>query len=82
VAQLEALSWDQQGMVDFLVMLRASRFAGVGHSSFAWNVALVRHLFAQQKDHLKGPHLLKNDELSEVYGYPRQYPEYASCLWP
>ncbi|KFZ20628.1 hypothetical protein V502_03110 [Pseudogymnoascus sp. VKM F-4520 (FW-2644)] len=80
-AQLEALSWDQQGMVDFLVMLRASRFAGVGHSSFAWNVALVRHLFAQQKDHLRGPHLL-NDELSEVYGYPKQYPEYASCLWP
>ncbi|OBT51878.1 hypothetical protein VE04_07338 [Pseudogymnoascus sp. 24MN13] len=81
VAQLEALSWDQQGMVDFLVMLGASRFAGVGHSSFAWNVALVRHLFAQQKGHLKGPHLL-NDELSEVYGYPKQYPEYASCLWP
>ena len=80
-AQLEALSWDQQGMVDLLVMLRASRFAGVGHSSFAWNVALVRHVFAQQKDHLRGPHLL-NDELSEVYGYPKQYPEYASCLWP
>ena len=80
-AQLEALSWDQQGMVDFLVMLRASRFVGVGHSSFAWNVALVRHVFAQQRDHLRGPHLL-NDELSEVYGYPKQYPEYAGCLWP
>lgn len=81
VAQLTAMSWDQQGMVDFLVMLRASRFAGVGHSSFAWNVALVRHVFAQQKDYLRGPHLL-NDELSDVYGYPKQYPEYASCLWP
>ncbi|ELR06925.1 hypothetical protein VC83_05932 [Pseudogymnoascus destructans] len=80
-AQLGALSWNQQGMVDFLVMLRASQFVGVGHSSFAWNVALVRHVFAQQRDHLKGPHLL-NDELSEVYGYSKQYPAYASCLWP
>ncbi|KAL5345548.1 hypothetical protein ACLOAV_009298 [Pseudogymnoascus australis] len=80
-AQLEALSWDQQGMVDFLVMLRASQFAGVGHSSFAWNVALVRHVFAQKRDHLKGPQLL-NDELSKIHGYPKQYPEYASCLWP
>ncbi|KFY42161.1 hypothetical protein V495_04643 [Pseudogymnoascus sp. VKM F-4514 (FW-929)] len=81
VAQLKEMSWDQQGMVDFLVMLRSSQFVGVGHSSFAWNVALVRHTFAQQKDHLRGPHLL-NDELSDVYGYPKQYPEYASCLWP
>lgn len=80
-AQLEALSWDQQGMVDFLVMLRASQFAGVGHSSFAWNVALVRHVFAQKRDHLKGPQLL-NDDLSKIHGYPKQYPEYASCLWP
>ncbi|KFY29721.1 hypothetical protein V494_08510 [Pseudogymnoascus sp. VKM F-4513 (FW-928)] len=81
VAQLKALSWDQQGMVDFLVMLRASQFTGIGHSSFAWNVALVRHMFAKEKDHLRGPHLL-NDELSDIYGYPKQYPEYASCLWP
>ncbi|OBT69983.1 hypothetical protein VE03_00387 [Pseudogymnoascus sp. 23342-1-I1] len=80
-AQLEALTWDQQGMVDFLVMLRASQFAGVGHSSFAWNIALVRHVFAQQRDHLRGPQLL-NDELSEILGYPKQYPEYANCLWP
>lgn len=54
---------------------------GRGHSNFAWNVALVRHVFEQQRDHLRGPHLL-NDELSEVYGYSKQYPEYAGCLWP
>ena len=81
--QLEALTWDQQGLVDFLVMLKASNFAGVGHSSFAWNIALKRHasLKGNGQDHLKGPQLL-SDEISQVYGLPRSYPEYASCLWP
>ena len=81
--QLEALAWDQQALIDFLVMLKATSFAGVGHSSFAWNIALKRHTFLKGngQDHLKGPQML-SDELSQVYGFPRGYPEYASCLWP
>lgn len=78
---LNSLSWDQQGMVDFLVMLKASDFAGVAHSSFAWNIALLRHIHAKKKDHLQGPQSL-SDELSQIYGTPYQYPEYAACLWP
>lgn len=35
--QLQRLTWDQQALVDFLVMLKASGFSGVGHSSFALN---------------------------------------------
>lgn len=80
-ATLEALSWDQQGMVDFQVMTKASDFGGIGHSSFAWNIALLRHKYAERKDHLSGPQLL-SDELSQIYGKPHQYPEYARCLWP
>lgn len=80
-AQLAELSWDQQGMVDFLVMLKASGFGGIGHSSFAWNVALFRHEYAEKKDHLSGPQQL-SDELSQIYGRPNQYPEYPNCLWP
>ena len=80
-AELEAMAWDQQGLVDFLVMLKSSDFAGVGHSSFAWNIALKRHVYAEKKDHLDGPQML-SDELSQVYGFPRGYPEYAACLWP
>lgn len=79
--ELKALEWDQQGMVDFLVSLKASDFAGVGHSSFAWNVALKRHIFAKQRAHLDGPYML-SDELSQIYGVVRGYPEYAACLWP
>ncbi|KDN60288.1 hypothetical protein CSUB01_12579 [Colletotrichum sublineola] len=62
--RLEALTWDQKGMVDFLVMLGAAQFGGVGHSSFAWNVALKRHIFSAEKEgFLKGPHMLSDDLL-------------------
>jgi hypothetical protein len=79
--KLDDLAFDQQGLVDFLVMLKASDFAGIGHSSFAWNIALKRHLYAKKKDHLDGPQLM-SDEFSLIYGYPRQYPEYAQTMWP
>ncbi|RDL34571.1 Uncharacterized protein BP5553_07699 [Venustampulla echinocandica] len=79
--ELQALKWDQQSLVDFLVMLKASDFAGIGHSSFAWNVALKRHVFAESKRHLDGPQMM-SDELSQIYGEVRGYPEYAACLWP
>lgn len=79
--QLEAFSFDQRALVDFLVLLKSQDFAGVGHSSFAWNIALWRHVFAVQRDHLQGPQLM-SDELSQIYGTVGQYLEYASCLWP
>ncbi|KFY78763.1 hypothetical protein V499_02116 [Pseudogymnoascus sp. VKM F-103] len=83
VERMDKMSWDQQGMVDFLVMTRASVFGGVGHSSFAWNVALGRHVVGGEsgEGHLKGPQAL-NDKLSQVYGKPGEYPEYPSTLWP
>lgn len=83
VAALGGMSWDQQGMVDFLVMTKASMFGGVSHSSFAWNVALGRHVVGGEagEEHLKGPQAL-SDKLSQVYGKPGQYPEYPSTLWP
>ncbi|KAG4416041.1 hypothetical protein IFR04_010804 [Cadophora malorum] len=79
--KLEAFTFDQQALVDYLVLLKSSDFAGVGHSSFAWNIALWRHQLARQRDHLNGPQLM-SDELSQVYGTVRQYLEYACCLWP
>jgi hypothetical protein len=78
---LDAMTFDQQALVDFLVLLKSKDFAGVGHSSFAWNIALWRHMFALQRDHLNGPQLM-SDELSQVYGTVGQYEEYAACLWP
>ncbi|KAL0936337.1 uncharacterized protein CTRU02_208552 [Colletotrichum truncatum] len=79
--KLQALAWDQQAMIDFLVMMGAAQFGGVGHSSFAWNVALKRHMFSEETGYLDGPQML-SDELSQVYGKPGSSPEYAACLWP
>ncbi|KAH6694260.1 hypothetical protein BKA61DRAFT_712188 [Leptodontidium sp. MPI-SDFR-AT-0119] len=79
--KLEAFTFDQQALVDYLVLLKSSDFAGVGHSSFAWNIALWRHQLAKQRDHLNGPQLM-SDELSQVYGTVKQYLEYACRLWP
>ncbi|CAN8096332.1 unnamed protein product [Discula destructiva] len=42
--RLDGLSWDQQALVDFVVLLRAEYFLGVSPSSFGMNVALKRHL--------------------------------------
>ncbi|KAI0102865.1 hypothetical protein GGR51DRAFT_550158 [Nemania sp. FL0031] len=42
--KLKSLSWDQQAIVDFAVLLRSDYFVGVSPSSFSINVALKRHL--------------------------------------
>lgn len=42
--RLNTLSWDQQAVVDFVVLLQANYFLGVSPSSFSLNVALKRHL--------------------------------------
>ncbi|KAK0704567.1 hypothetical protein B0H67DRAFT_557343 [Lasiosphaeris hirsuta] len=41
---LEALTWDQQALIDFIVLLESDYFLGVNPSSFSMNVALKRHL--------------------------------------
>ena len=41
--RLEKLSWDQRGLVDYEVMLRAGMIAGTAESSFAWNLAIRRN---------------------------------------
>ncbi|KAL2258870.1 hypothetical protein VTK26DRAFT_7641 [Humicola hyalothermophila] len=47
LAALEALTWDQQALIDFVVLLESDYFLGVSPSSFSMNVALKRHLKAE-----------------------------------
>ncbi|KAK4183014.1 hypothetical protein QBC35DRAFT_508915 [Podospora australis] len=44
LAALEALSWDQQALIDFVVLVESDYFLGISPSSFSMNVALKRHL--------------------------------------
>lgn len=42
--ELESLSWDQQGLIDYVVLLGSEFFLGVMPSSFSVHVAMKRHL--------------------------------------
>lgn len=79
---LHAMTFDQQALVDYLVLLKASDFAGVAHSSFAWSIALKRHQFAKKKgEFLDAPEIL-DDDLSKVYGTVKDFEDYPQVLWP
>lgn len=43
-AEMEKMTWDQQALIDWEVLLRSSLMGGTQESSFAWNVALKRHV--------------------------------------
>jgi hypothetical protein len=84
--RLERLTFDQQGQVDFLVMLRASRFAGIGHSSFSWNVALRRHEATGmgRRMTLENSNKVLDDGLSIIMGYednPDIKVQYPNTMW-
>lgn len=79
---LRALTFDQQALIDYLVLLKGSDFAGVAHSSFAWSIALKRHQFAKKKgEFLDAPEML-DDDLSKVYGTVKDFEDYPKVLWP
>ncbi|KAG9244437.1 hypothetical protein BJ878DRAFT_69002 [Calycina marina] len=42
--EMQELSWDQQALIDYLVLLRCSAFGGTWASSFAWNIVFRRHV--------------------------------------
>jgi hypothetical protein len=44
--ELKALTDEQQGVVDYEVLLRSSAFGGTWESSFGWGVAMRRHVVA------------------------------------
>lgn len=80
--ELHALTFDQQALVDYLVLLKASDFAGVAHSSFAWSIALKRHQFSKKRgEFLDAPEML-DDDLSKLYGTVKDFEDYPKVLWP
>ncbi|OCL12719.1 hypothetical protein AOQ84DRAFT_333785 [Glonium stellatum] len=52
--ELNALSWDQQALVDYEVLLKCSRFAGFTKSSYSWNIAIRRNLVGQEWNRIEG----------------------------
>lgn len=84
-AALEALTWDQQALVDYLVLEKAARFAGVSDSSFSWGIAYARQVVSRQAGTCRsvgglGVGVQFRDELSTVFGTPRDW--HMDKLWP
>ncbi|KAH7411282.1 hypothetical protein BKA64DRAFT_377680 [Cadophora sp. MPI-SDFR-AT-0126] len=93
LARLNALTFDQQALVDFLIMFKAGFFVGVAHSSFPWTVALRRHelsVFREDEGRPDGGYAnlgsdILRDELSVIVGMRRDYPyvdPFEWGLWP
>lgn len=80
-AALQALAPEQQALVDYLVLGRASRFTGIGGDAFGWSVALGRGGMWRRDggEGMEGE--LMRDSLSRIYGEGGD-DEFASCLWP
>lgn len=83
--QLDTFSFDQQGLVDFLIMFKASAFMGVAHSSFSWNVALRRHELSRYAEYGNEGSDLLRDEYSIIMGMEADYPHvdnFVNAIWP
>jgi len=46
---LNALSWDQQALVDYEVLLRCGQFGGFVKSSFSYNIAITRNVLVERE---------------------------------
>jgi hypothetical protein len=83
--QLNNLTFDQQALVDFIIMFKASAFMGVAHSSFPWTVALRRHELSKYPNYANLGSDLLMDEYNVIMGMRDDYPyvdpfEYG--IWP
>ncbi|EQB59361.1 hypothetical protein CGLO_00261 [Colletotrichum gloeosporioides Cg-14] len=85
--ELEAFTWDQRSLVDYEIMLRAGLVAGIGKSSFAWNLALRRsYAFGdgpQAVPHPLGDTIAWKDEFTTLYGkHEAREDAMRSTIWP
>ncbi|WQF78114.1 Putative GDP-fucose protein O-fucosyltransferase [Colletotrichum destructivum] len=85
-ATLGKLSWDQQGLVDYEIMLRAGLVAGVSASGFAWNLAL-RRSYAFGEGPRKSPSstaetIAWKDDYTILYGKHDNAFGMKSTIWP
>jgi hypothetical protein len=82
--QLKNLTWDQQGLVDFLVLTKSTHFTGCSFSSFTMNIAFKRHLMVDGLNtrQWKSP----GDKFSTLIGrFESWFGDWMfmyECMWP
>lgn len=80
IEQLSHLTWDQQGLIDFEVLLKSSRFAGIQDSSFALHVAFRRRVLSKTAV----TQAVLEDEFSIIYNFANSgnWMTFAYAMWP
>ncbi len=82
---LDNLTWDQQAVIDFLILQKSSYFAGITESSFAWGIAYARQVISRNgtcveaMDNLPEG-ILYEDEFSIIFGESRDF--FWGKVWP
>jgi len=88
IALLKSLTWDQEALVDYLILEKSSKFAGVSESSFSWGLAYARQVFSDTRpctgnsgeELYDDDGVVYKDNLSEIYGNPKDW--HVDKLWP
>lgn len=82
--ELENLVWDQKGLLDFEILLRATRFGGFAMSSFSLNIAFRRHFLSHVENPFANARDVFVDELSRVFGrfHGDWEEETVRTMWP
>ncbi|CAG8961334.1 hypothetical protein HYFRA_00013795 [Hymenoscyphus fraxineus] len=84
LAKLQALSWDQQALVDYLVLTKSTHFTGCSFSSFTMNISFKRHLMTGGIH--SRPWKSPGDAFSTLVGrFESWYGDWMfmyECMWP
>lgn len=79
--ELSTMSWDQQGLVDYIVLIGADYFMGNSRSSFSISVSLKRHL--KDEGLYARPYQVRTRGSKQgfVVGPLERYYEHAVFIW-
>lgn len=84
--EMQALTWDQVALIDYVLLESSGFFAGMTESSFSWNVAIKRAAVAGVPNAVcgddvdVGPDVVWKDRLSEIYG--EDSTAFRGRIWP
>ncbi|KAG9247473.1 hypothetical protein BJ878DRAFT_414771 [Calycina marina] len=82
--RLTDLSWDQQALVDFLVLTKSAHFTGCSFSSFTMNIAFKRHIMTRGINTLqwRSPGDMYSTLIGRFESWYGDWMFMYECMWP
>lgn len=81
---LNRLTWDQQALVDFLVLTKSAHFTGCSFSSFSMNIAVKRHTMIDglRTRHWRSPGDVYSTLVGRFENWFGDWMFMLECMWP